>query len=507
VREEDGSVDTYTYQWYREDGSAIVDSIRNLLTGMRHGIYSISAINTVTQCESIEQFEIVDDSKVPIVNISTSPVTNCDPAFYNGEALGFVSNSLYGNFQESYYLFNWFEGAQGTGSPTHNGQLWTDLAPGTYTLVVTDNQLQTCISDPVTVEITGATVNPELTITEINPLTNCDPEKANSAFKVLADGKTGGYLFEWFDENGELHFAGPNPTNLSDQTYQLSVKNLATGCISSAPVHPSISPDIIPNPDVEIIRELTSCLMPNGMATATVNGNIVNYIFRYYDFESSDELTNYFDNNIIYDLEVGNYSVTAENRNSGCISEPTPFSIADDRYYPEIHLLSTPSSCEDPTGGVEVIIEDLTMPFQVDWYDEYDNKISSDQEVFYLPVGYYTVEVEGTEGCFSEDEIEVKGDIIIYNGISANEDGLNDYFQIVCLEFFPDNNVQIFNRSGVLVYEMTAYDMHNPDRRFDGVSNRGMSLGQDELPIGTYFYRVDKNDGSEPKVGYLELKR
>jgi hypothetical protein len=49
--------------------------------------------------------------------------------------------------------------------------------------------------------------------------------------------------------------------------------------------------------------------------------------------------------------------------------------------------------------------------------------------------------------------------------------------------------------------------MYNPEKRFNGVSNRGTSIMGTDLPIGTYFYVVDKNDGSNAKVGYLELVR
>jgi hypothetical protein len=66
--------------------------------------------------------------------------------------------------------------------------------------------------------------------------------------------------------------------------------------------------------------------------------------------------------------------------------------------------------------------------------------------------------------------------------------------------------VKIFNRGGLLVYEQSNYDS-NTERRFAGISNKGISLLGTELPIGTYFYVVDKNDGTKPKVGYLELVR
>jgi gliding motility-associated-like protein len=96
---------------------------------------------------------------------------------------------------------------------------------------------------------------------------------------------------------------------------------------------------------------------------------------------------------------------------------------------------------------------------------------------------------------------------VIYNAVSANQDGLNEFFQILCMEYFLNNNVKIFNRAGLLVYEQNYYDPTDPGRRFEGISNKGASIAGTELPIGTYFYVVDKSDNSKPKVGYLELNR
>jgi hypothetical protein len=63
--------------------------------------------------------------------------------------------------------------------------------------------------------------------------------------------------------------------------------------------------------------------------------------------------------------------------------------------------------------------------------------------------------------------------------------------------------VKIFNRAGTLVYSAEGYD--NISIFFDGQSNRGVSLLGNNLPDGTYFYVIDKNDGSKPLAGYLEI--
>jgi hypothetical protein len=65
--------------------------------------------------------------------------------------------------------------------------------------------------------------------------------------------------------------------------------------------------------------------------------------------------------------------------------------------------------------------------------------------------------------------------------------------------------VKIFNRSGILVYEIDGYN--NADKAFNGIGLDGLYLSGKELPVGTYFYIIDKRDGSKPVAGYLELDR
>ncbi len=497
---------TYNYAWYRGDGSVIQDSTRSMLTGLTKGKYSVIATNTSTGCQADKSLPVEDKRTLPVLTASSSPVTFCDPDKYNGITSAFVVNSVYDQNQDLYYTFEWSEGVEQKQTPDFTGQAWKGLGSGYYTAIAIDNANPTCVSQPVAIMVDDGTVNPNITVREISPITNCDPAKQNAAFAVKADGVVSGYTFDWFVKNGPLYFSGPNPTSLGDTTYLLVVKNISTGCQSEANVKPSVSQAIVPKPEVDILADRTSCNDPNGIATASISGNLTNYIFRFYKSSNNELLDNPVVDYKVQDLNVDDYYVTAESRQTGCISGPTPFSIADDRYFPKIDFVTTPSNCENPSGTAEVILGDLTMPYTVYWHG--DNGFEAQGKyIQFLPAGNYSVDVEGTDGCFTQGETKVDADIIIYNGVSDNNDGLNDYFQIVCLELFPNNNVKIFNRSGQLVYEQGGYDMHNPDRRFHGIANRGaINLGT-ELPIGTYFYVVDKNDGTKPKVGYLELNR
>jgi gliding motility-associated-like protein len=139
-----------------------------------------------------------------------------------------------------------------------------------------------------------------------------------------------------------------------------------------------------------------------------------------------------------------------------------------------------------------------------------------------IAVGTYTISYVVTDGaCPTTIEIDVNvdddcgivlpcGNVEVYNAFSPNNDGTNDSFTIRSINEFlcyPTNNVEIYNRYGVLVYETTNYD--NANNSFKGISEGRANIG-DELPTGTYFYIVQytTSEGNTVSLdGYLYLSR
>jgi uncharacterized repeat protein (TIGR01451 family) len=98
----------------------------------------------------------------------------------------------------------------------------------------------------------------------------------------------------------------------------------------------------------------------------------------------------------------------------------------------------------------------------------------------------------------------------IFTLVTSNQDGLNDYFKIAGIENFPDNNVKIFNRGGILVFEVDNYGNNvNSDNVFKGFSDGRITINKDfGLPFGTYFYVIEfygENPGRKTYSGYLYL--
>ncbi|WPR72037.1 gliding motility-associated C-terminal domain-containing protein [Flavobacterium sp. NG2] len=126
------------------------------------------------------------------------------------------------------------------------------------------------------------------------------------------------------------------------------------------------------------------------------------------------------------------------------------------------------------------------------------------------PLGIIVQDMSDDTSPFEDDPtvLGVKGcDVKVFNAVSPDGDGLNDFFRIQGIDCYPDNTVQIFDRWGVKVFEVQGYD--NDTRAFRGKSEGRVTVSQsDGLPSGTYFYAikyVDKNNNGFNKSGYLEL--
>ncbi|HNU43388.1 MAG TPA: gliding motility-associated C-terminal domain-containing protein, partial [Cyclobacteriaceae bacterium] len=134
---------------------------------------------------------------------------------------------------------------------------------------------------------------------------------------------------------------------------------------------------------------------------------------------------------------------------------------------------------------------------------------------FNLIIDYSSLSFSGTESitievcdiygaCTQQTfSIEVVGEITVYNALSPAIDGKNDFFKIehiAALSTTSTNKVSIYNRWGTLVWEGTNYN--NQDVVFTGKSNNG-----NDLPSGTYFYKIDFNGKHKTETGYLVLKR
>ena len=82
---------------------------------------------------------------------------------------------------------------------------------------------------------------------------------------------------------------------------------------------------------------------------------------------------------------------------------------------------------------------------------------------------------------------------------TPNEDNLNDNFEVPCLANYPGSSICVFNRWGDQVFFEEDY-LNNWNGTFQG--------NGETLPVGTYYYVINVNDGNDTKMtGYVFIQR
>ncbi|WP_035739359.1 T9SS C-terminal target domain-containing protein, partial [Flavobacterium subsaxonicum] len=91
--------------------------------------------------------------------------------------------------------------------------------------------------------------------------------------------------------------------------------------------------------------------------------------------------------------------------------------------------------------------------------------------------------------------------LTVYNEFTPNGDGYNDTFRIDCIEDYPNNILEVFNRYGSPVYKTNRYK-----NDWDGGANvDGVVRAGEKLPVGTYYYVLTINGSA--RTGWLYIMR
>ncbi|TCC91893.1 T9SS type B sorting domain-containing protein [Pedobacter frigiditerrae] len=112
----------------------------------------------------------------------------------------------------------------------------------------------------------------------------------------------------------------------------------------------------------------------------------------------------------------------------------------------------------------------------------------------------YTVTVTNASGCTSNQSITIAVEedykIKPLNILTPNGDGKNDKFTIENIDYYPNNTLKIFDRSGRIVYTKKGYA-----NEWDGTYN-GAALASD-----TYYYILDFGTNISQFKGYITIIR
>ena len=175
----------------------------------------------------------------------------------------------------------------------------------------------------------------------------------------------------------------------------------------------------------------------------------------------------------------------------GCASDRVPVKVTlyntDARASEDVTISQGQQTLLQASGGVSYT-----------WYPATGLSASDVQNPWAKPMETttYLVTVKSADGCIATDEVTVTviPRIVVSNGITPNGDGANDTWVIRNIEFYPEAQVDIFNRWGNKVFSSKGYA-----KPWDGTFN-----GQ-PLPVAAYYYVIKLNNEEPPISGSITL--
>lgn len=350
-----------------------------------------------------------------------------------------------------------------------NGMCFDNLPPGTYTISISD----------------AGTDSGSATVIILQPLTvfvnNTIPTSCfgscDGAAEITISGGEGdvvflidGVVFNYPDDFNTLCAGNYSATALDENSCSFDFNFLI---IEPQEIISSIA-----------TSNVTCTGMNNGLAIVASNGG------------TPPLTTEFADENLdLENMEVGDYVFTVTDI-TGCVIHDTIHMIADIDSDFSLTVFSTPVSCwNEKDGTATALITGGTSPISILWNDELEQ---TTEIAVGLTNKQYIVVVTDASGCTFTERVNIDltvGCLFIADALTPNGDGYNDIWNIGGLEFFPEVEIQVFNRWGQLVFESKGY--HLP---WDGTY-----LGN-KLPVADYYYIITNNGTENAIQGTVTIK-
>jgi len=464
-----GGTGTLTYLW--DDPATQTDETAEFLEPATYHV-------TVTDANGCKETgtAVVDQPDAPLTISETHQDVGC-----NGGADGTISLTVSGGTAP--YDYTWDDG------PVSKNR--DNLSADTYCVTVTDanncsEYLCIVIDEPTAISIDSEVPT---------DVTGC-PGNANGTITITASGGISPLMYS-IDDGANYQSSG-SFTGLTAGDYQVKVKD-ANDCEVSGSLLTLNDPIGVEFESVGFTNP-TCPGVAEGSIIITVSGGAPPYQY------SIDDGNTWQSDNTFAELLAGSYFVWVQDDN-GCMFEfdLNPVNLvagsgvvisniygANDCMI-EIDAVGSATPFEYSFDGG--LTYGTTNVFPTDSLCEILGDTIADFHIF-------EVVVRDDNGCTDTEIVELRGcpgkcnPAAIWEAITPNGDGYNDEWDLEGYRNkYPDMVVRIYNTWGNLVFE-SARGYPEP---WDGTKD------DTALPAGTYFYVIDKGDGSDPLSGTVNI--
>ena len=274
-------------------------------------------------------------------------------------------------------------------------------------------------------------------------------------------------------------------------TYNIVPISNDLGNCSGSPFNLTVNIHPVPNPSV-VISDTGICLGKEISITTTFDETYYpSTVYTWNTGQSTKSFTLKPQQSTVFKLTA---------TSNGCSSNTDSVSVFVDQYVPKTDAGENSTICRGDSielnakGGKKYL---WTFDKSLS-----GTTIANPKAAPYVTTTYSVVATN--DFCSSEDKITITIDkclkelpFKIPQIFTPNSDGSNDSWELIDIDYFPKNNLTIFNRWGDVVYEKSSY-LNEWD---------GKNMAGDDLPDGTYYYVVDLGNGHELYKGFVVITR
>lgn len=349
-----GGTPPYNYNWSGGIGAAGAT-----VSDLDVGTYSIT-VTDANNCTDITTATI-NLEPAPIGFVDSFDDSDC------GADNGFIAISIVGGTGTAPISYSW----------NHNGSLndneATDLAPGTYTVTITDANGCEDIVEQTINERPGPNLSLGSTTSDI-----CG--QSIGAATVVPSGGVEPYTYEWSDNQG---VNSPTLSGVLSGTYTVTITDFY-GCFSSL----EVTIDEIPGPTV-VLDGVDDLPCVQGEVRIRISVDEGTFPFEYdWDHDSS------LDGPIASDLTSGIYTVTVTDANN---CKDVLEVVVEDVGPPSLERGTiVDSDCGANNGSITVIPSGGTAPYEFRWGQL---AVTNEPTLTGVPPGTYSIQVTDANGC------------------------------------------------------------------------------------------------------------
>ena len=435
-----GATAPYTYLW--SNTAATKD-----ITGLAAGNYSVT-VSDANGCTATDSYTVTAQSSIVLSGVA-------DNATCNGTSTGSVDITLSGGATP--YTIAW--------STTAATEDITNVAAGTYTVTVTDDNGCTATDSYIVTEPTAIAVSGAVTDANCNGSTDGDVD-------LTVTGGTAPYTYAW-----STTAATEDITNVAAGTYTVTVTD-DNGCTATDSY-------TVTEPTAVLVSGLVTDANCNGSSDGevdvTISGGVAPYTYVWSNAATTEDITG---------LAAGSYDVTVTDAN-GCTTTGA-FTVVDGSSL-SLAAVITDATCLDSLDGeIALTVTGGIAPYAFAW----DNTATT-ANLAGLAVGDYTVTVTDANGCLEVETVTVSFDdsctiigilapSVIENGLAIYPNPSSSNITVEVKGNWSASAISLHSINGAQVLYQSV------DNNFNGT----MTIDVSAMPVGIYVLTMHTIDGS-----------